>query len=129
MNSLTSTPNQTENTDTIVVTDVIGDTLCIAAQDGQKVYEQIAAAFKEGKNVIVSFKNGEDITSAFLSEAIAQLYAKFSEKQIDASLTVIDIDPDDLADLGYVIRDMKEYLLDPQRFRDAAREAFGEDYE
>lgn len=53
MNSLASTHPQTENTVTIVVTDVIDDTLCIASEDGQKVYDQIAAAFKQGKNVIV----------------------------------------------------------------------------
>ena len=129
MNSLTSSHPQTENAVMIIVTEVLGDTLCIASEDGQKVYEQIAAAFKEGKNVIVSFQNGEDITSAFLSEAIAQLYATFPQKQIEASLRVVDIEPDDEANLGYVIRDMKEDLKDPQRFREAAREAFGEDYE
>ena len=54
MNSLTSSHPQSENAAKIVVTEVIGDTLCITSEDGQKVYQQIAAAFKEGKKVGVA---------------------------------------------------------------------------
>jgi hypothetical protein len=58
MNSLTSSHPQSENAAKIVVTEVIGNTLCITSEDGQKVYQQIAAAFKEGKKVILGFKKG-----------------------------------------------------------------------
>lgn len=129
MNSLTASHPQAENAVKIVVTEVIGDTLCIASEDGQKVYEQIVAAFKEGKKVILSFKNGEDITPAFLSDAIGHLYATFPEEQIQASLSVVDMAPDDQDMIEDVIYWAKQYLKDPQRFRDAARQAFGEDYE
>ncbi|MFH7025533.1 MAG: STAS-like domain-containing protein [Heteroscytonema crispum UTEX LB 1556] len=125
MNSLT----QTENTVTICVTEVIGDQLCILCGDGKKVYEHIAKAFKQGKKVNLSFKNGEDITSAFLAEAFCQLYSNFPEEQIETSLRVVDIQPDDAVDLEYVISDVKDYLKDPQLFTDAVREAFGDVYE
>ncbi|MBD2776319.1 STAS-like domain-containing protein [Iningainema tapete] len=128
MNSLTSTPNQTENTVTIVVTDVIGDTLCIACEDGQKVYEQVAVALRKGKSVVLSFKNGEDLTPAFLNLAIGQLYHWFPEEQIEASLRVIDIQPDDADMMEDVIRDTKKYLEDPQRFTYATLEVLGADY-
>ncbi|MCL1463176.1 MULTISPECIES: STAS-like domain-containing protein [Argonema] len=129
MNSLIYSHPQTENTVKIVVTEVIGDNLCIASDDGQKVYELIATAFKEGKNVILSFKNGEDITPAFLSDAIGHLYATFPEEQIQTSLSVIDIDTDDADMIDDAIYWTKQYLKDPQRFEAAAREAFGDYYE
>lgn len=126
MNFLTSLPPQTDNTVTINVTEVIGDTLCIASEDGQKVYAQIAAALQEGKQVIVSFKNGEDITSAFLADAIGHLYAEFPEEKIESLVNVTDMEPDDAADLQYTIEDIKNYLEDPERWEAAAREAFGD---
>lgn len=129
MNSLTSTPNQTENTITIVVTDVIGDTLCIASDDGQKVYEQIADAFKEGKSVVLSFKNVEETTPAFMDTAIGQLYEHFTEEQINASFSFVDADPDAVDDIENAVYWTKEYLKDPQRFKEAAREFLGDEDE
>jgi STAS-like domain of unknown function (DUF4325) len=125
MNSLI----QTKNTVTICVTEVIGDQFCIVCGDGNKVYKHIAEAFTQGNKVNLSFKNGEDITSAFLAEAFCQLYANFPEEQIETSLTVVDIQPDDALDLEYVINDVKDYLKDPQQFKNAVREAFGDVYD
>ncbi|HEY9848178.1 MAG TPA: STAS-like domain-containing protein [Leptolyngbyaceae cyanobacterium] len=112
----------------IVVAEVIGDNLCIASEDGRKVYEKIANAFKEGKKAIVSFQDAEDVTSAFLAEAIGHLYAEFPEQQIASCLNVVDIEPDDAADLEDTIFWVKKYLEDPEKWEAAAREAFGEYY-
>jgi len=60
MNSLTEIHPQTAIA--IVITEVIGDNLCIASEDAQKVYDRIAVAFKSSKNVILSFKDAEDLT-------------------------------------------------------------------
>ena len=130
MNSLTTFHPQTEeNTVTIVVTEAIGDTICIASEDGLKVYEQIAAAFKEGKKAIVSFKDAEDITSAFLADSIGQLYHKFPEELVESNISVVDMQPIDREDLEETIYWIKEYIKDPERWIAAAREAFGEDYD
>ena len=129
MNFLTSIPPHVENAAKISVYDVVGyDGICVASEDGVKVYEQIAAALKEGKDVILSFKDVQETTPAFLSDAIARLYANFPEGQIESSLSIVDIHSDDTEDIGYVVEDMKEYLKDPQRFIDAWREVLGDDY-
>ncbi len=122
----------------IVVAEVIGDNLCIASEDGRKVYEKIANAFKEGKKAIVSFQDAEDVTSIkspkiiqvspFLAEAIGHLYAEFPEQQIASCLNVVDIEPDDAADLEDTIFWVKKYLEDPEKWEAAAKEAFGEYY-
>ncbi|MBD2184466.1 STAS-like domain-containing protein [Aerosakkonema funiforme] len=129
MNPLTSFHPQTENTVTLVVTEVVGDNLCIATDDAQKVYEQIAAAFKEGKKVILSFKDAEDLTWPFLDDAIGQLYKFFPEEQIQSSLSFVDITPDDLEFIEDVVYWVKEYLKNPQRFKEAAREFLGDEDE
>ena len=123
----TPTPT-TSDTVTIAVTEVIGHNLCIASQDGEKVCEAIAAALRSGKKVIVSFKDGEDITSAFLADAIGHLYALFPEEFLAENLMAIDLEPDDAADLVDTIEDVKEYLSDPEAWKAAARATFGEDY-
>ena len=112
-----------------MVAEAIGDTICIASEDGQKVYDRIAAAFHAGKKAIGSFKDAEDITSAFLAEAIAQLYHVFPEEQVASSLKVVDRSEIDAIDLEDAIYWVKEYIKDPQRFEAAAREAFGGYYE
>lgn len=128
MSSLTFCNRGSEHTVKVVVTEAIGDTLCIASEDGKRVYQQIAAALQAGKKVIVSFRDAEDITSAFLAEAIGHLYAEFPEEKIASSLSIVDMKPDDAADLKYTIENVKEYLLDPERWKAAAIETFGNYY-
>ena len=128
MNILTTPTPRTSDTVTIAVTKVVGHNLCIASQDGEKVCEAIAAALRSGKKVIVSFKDGEDITSAFLADAIGHLYALFPEEFLAENLMAIDLEPDDAADLVDTIEDVKEYLSDPKVWKAAARATFGDDY-
>jgi len=129
MNSLIYSHPQTENTVKMVVTEVISDNLCIASEDGQKVYEQIAAAFKEGKNVILSFGNVTETVPAFMDTDIGQLYEHFTEEQIEAGLSAIDIDANAADDIKNAVYWKKEYLKDPQRFREAAQEFLGDEDE
>jgi hypothetical protein len=129
MNFSVIAPSIRSDTISISVTEAIGDTLCIASEDGQKVFEQILAAFKQDKKVVLSFKNGEDLTRAFLSDAIAQLYEHFPDEYIRDSLTVIDIDPEDGEYIEDVIYWRKRYLEDPERFKKAVQESLGYDDE
>ncbi|MBF2065539.1 MAG: STAS-like domain-containing protein [Calothrix sp. C42_A2020_038] len=127
MNRLMLPPTQNESTITICITDVLGDKFCVVCEDGKRVYENVATALKTGKKVHLSFRGGEDITSAFLAEAFSRLYANFSEEQIETNLSFTDIDPDDAADIKCVIQDVKDYLNNPQQFKNAIIEAMGED--
>jgi len=127
MNSLTEIHPQTAIA--IVITEVIGDNLCIASEDAQKVYDRIAAAFKSSKSVILSFKDAEDLTWPFLSDAIGQLYESFPYEQIQSSLSFVDITADDREFIEDVVYWKKRYLEDPQRFREAAQELLGDEDE
>ena len=111
----------------ISVFEVVGSPLCVASDDGQKVYERLALALQEGRAVSVSFLNVTGLTSAFLNAAIGQLYGVFSEDQIRAHLKVRDIQADDLVLLRRVVDTAKAYFKDPERFRQVTRAVLGED--
>lgn len=113
----------------IVVTEVVGGNLCICCGDGQKVYDRISAAFQAGKKAIVSFLGVKETVPAFMDTAIAQLYEHFTEEEIEAKLSAIDIDADGIDDIKNAVYWKKEYLKDPQRFREAARKSLGDEDE
>ena len=112
---------------TLSVFEVIGSRLAVASDDGQKVFERISGAMKEGKVVSVAFRNVQSITSAFLNAAIGQLYGTFSEDQIRSQLKVVDMQPDDLLLLKRVVDTAKEYFKDPDRFKSVTRQVLGAD--
>lgn len=112
---------------TITIFEIVGSPLCVASSDGQRVYDRLAAALKEGKRAILSFHNVSTLTSAFLNAAIGQLYGEFSEERIRALLKVQDMEPDDMALLKRVVETAKQYFKDPKKFDQAVRETLGDD--
>jgi len=114
---------------TLSVFEIVGSPLCVASDDGEKVYERIEKAMRQGRSVALSFLNVTSLTSAFLNAAIGQLYGEFSEAEIRAKLTVKDMEPDDLALLRRVVETAKAYFQDPSRFAEARRAALEEDDE
>jgi hypothetical protein len=106
--------------------EIVGNPLCVASDDGQKVYKRLETALKEGQNVTLSFRNITTLTSAFLNSAIGQLYGAFSEEQIRSLLKVRDMQQDDLALLKRVVETAKQYFNDPQKFDRAVRETQGD---
>jgi len=114
---------------TLSVFEIVGSPLCVASDDGEKVYERIEKAIKQGLSVSLSFMNITSLTSAFLNAAIGQLYGVFSEDDIRAKLAVSDMEPDDLALLKRVVETAKVYFQDPPRFAEVKRNALEEDDE
>jgi len=110
----------------IRVQEVVGSDICVASDDGQRLHKLIAAALREGRDVRLSFLNVTSLTSAFLNAAVGQLYGEFSEEQVRKSLSVCDMDQDDVALLKRVVETAKEYFRDPAQFREAHREVIGE---
>ena len=105
----------------IYLFEVVGSPLCVASNDGQKVYERLAAILSEKHSATLSFRNITTLTSAFLNTAIGQLYGKFSEDEIRDSLSVEDIDDEDIKLLKRVVDNAKQYFKDPNKFNQAIR--------
>ena len=100
----------------ISVFGIVGRPLCVASDDGQKVYERLSTALEADRKVVLSFHNVTTLTSAFLNAAIGQLYGTFSEERIRDLLKVEDMDQDDLALLKRVVDNAKLYFKDRKRF-------------
>ena len=100
----------------ISIFEVVGNPLCVASSDGQKVYDRLSTALEKERHVALSFHNVTTLTSAFLNAAIGQLYGEFSEEQVRALLTIEDVEQDDLALLKRVVDNAKLYFRDPERF-------------
>lgn len=115
-----------KNSITLSIFEIVRSPLCIASDDGQKVYRRIAAGLKDGTNVTVSFLSVSSLTAAFLNAAIGQLYGRFKEDQIRSQLKVKDIEPEDLALLKRVIGTATQYFEDPKRFNKAVQDTLGE---
>jgi STAS-like domain of unknown function (DUF4325) len=110
-----------KNNITLSIFEIVGSPLCVASDDGQRVYRRIAAGLKEGTNITVSFLSVSSLTAAFLNAAIGQLYGRFKEDQIRSQLKVKDMQPEDLALLKRAIDTATQYFEDPKRFNKAVR--------
>ena len=106
----------------ISIFEVVGGPLCVASNDGQKVYDRLAAVLKADQHVSLSFHKVTTLTAAFLNAAIGQLYGTLGEEQIRSLLQVKDMAPVDLALLKRVVDNAKLYFKDPQRFDQVVRE-------
>jgi hypothetical protein len=107
------------------VYEIVGSALCVASEDGQRVYDRIAPSLREGRSASLSFRNVTSLTSTFLNAAIGQLYGLLSEKEVRERLRVYDLEPNDLALLERVVDTAKEYFKDPHRFEHALEEVLG----
>ena len=103
----------------ISVFEVIGSPLCVASDDGQKVYNRLTTALNENRHVSLSFRNVSALTSAFLNTAIGQLYGEFEENKIRNLLEVEDIENDDIELLKRVVVTAKQYFQDKTAFEQA----------
>ena len=106
---------------------IVGSSLCVATEDGQKVFDQIAPILKQDRSVELSFLNVESMTTAFLNIAIGQLYGQFDEKTIESLLTVQDLLPEDESLLAWVKKSAKRYFEDedPDLYDRYAHEELG----
>lgn len=110
----------------INVFNIVGNSICVESDDGEKVFAQVSAALKAVKKVILSFQNVEMLTSAFLNSAIGQLYRDFSENEIKEALTVIKLEGADRVLLKRVIDTAKLFYKDPERLEKSINEIMGD---
>jgi len=95
------------------VVDVVGSRFCIASDDGEKVFVLVRKAIEQTQPITLSFAGVEDLSTAFLKEAIGQLYGQFTSAQIQDVLSIVDIEPDDAFLIERVIERAKQYYADP----------------
>jgi len=105
---------------------IVGDSFCVAADDGEKVFEHIRQAITQGKKAVISFLNVEMLTSAFLNTAVGKLYGEFDEATLKNTLSVKDISNEDKVLLKRVIDTAKSYYKDPEHLAKSIEQVIGE---
>jgi Icc-related predicted phosphoesterase len=111
---------------TVSVFQIVGNPICVEADDGEKVYEKIKLFLLEKKEVALSFLNVTMLTSAFLNTAIGKLYGEFSEDEIETLIKIQDVPMDDIALLERAKKNAKLYYKDPTRIEKSIREILGD---
>lgn len=96
----------------ISIFEVTSSPLCVASDDGQRVYVRLARALHAGRRVTLSFRNVTTLSTAFVDAAIGQLYGVFTDEEIRSSVKVKDIHPADRFLLKRIVQNAKEYFSD-----------------
>ena len=112
---------------TIRVSAVIGSKICIAVEDGQKLFDILHQAISDNDQLEVSFEGIELIISAFLNTAIGQLYGVFSEETVTTMISYTHLEEDDEELLRLVIANALRYYSNREGYDNAVREDL--DYE
>lgn len=106
---------------------IVGSGLCVDAHDGDNVFKVISRALQQNQSVLISFKNVEMLTTAFLNTSIGQLYRDYSEEHIRNFLDVTDITDSDRASLRRVIEGAKIYYSNPSWLEESVKNIMGDD--
>lgn len=106
---------------------IVGQKDCTLPEDGDKVFKVIQKALGENKKALISFKNIEKLTTAFLNNAIGKLYGEFEESKLKDSLSVEDISESGKVRLKRVVTNAKNYFKHPGKMKESIREILGED--
>lgn len=102
--------------------------ICVAATDGQRVYEEISNAVRAGNRVVISFEGVTRMTTAFLNAAVGQLYGEFDEQTVRNHLGAPESAEDwHLSRLRLVVQRAKQYFSDEERSIKAIREINGDE--
>ena len=108
--------------------DIVGGSIWVASEDGQKVYDKLVEALQAGYSVNLSFAERKALIMAFLNSAIGQLYnGQYTDVFLRERLTFSDISDNDRALLEGAIENAKRYFSNPQSYDRAWQEV--EEYE
>jgi Icc-related predicted phosphoesterase len=105
---------------------IVGNSICVDAEDGDKVFEAIKVNIEKGNLVTISFLNVEMLTSAFLNTAIGKLYGVFEEELLKKSLSTKDIAEDDKLLLKRVIDTAKLFYRDKPNMEEIVGDVLGD---
>ncbi len=106
---------------------IVGNSICVEADDGTKVSDVVKEFIKNKKAIKLSFLNVTMLTSAFLNTAIGILYKDFTEKEVKDFLSVSDLDSTDAMLLKRVVDNAKNYYKNPDRIEKSVKEILGEE--
>lgn len=111
----------------IQIARIVGGGICVAADDGQKVYAKVREVVADGNRAVLSFSGITRMTTAFLNAAVGQLYGEFSETTVRRHLAPpVDFEDWHLRRLKLVVDRAKQYFADEEKVTQSIRDSLGE---
>ncbi len=93
------------------IKEVVGGSIWVSSEDGQKVFAALADPLRAGERVSVSFAGREQVITAFLNVAIGQLYAgSIPWHEIEARLSFEDLAEGDRDKINMVAQNAKRFF-------------------
>jgi len=96
------------------IKDIIKSDLAISPEDGDIVFKLIVKKFERNESIHLDFSELDLITTAFLNNAIGNLYTKFSGETLNKLLKLENLEKADLFLIKEVIKVVKQKLDDSQ---------------
>lgn len=112
---------------TIRIFDEVGGDAAISVDDGDAIFKKIDAAIANGLKVTLDFQNVNLIITAFLNACIGQLYSKYTSEELNQSLKLENIKPENNHLFNKVIKRAKEYFENPESFDKSINEVIGDE--
>ncbi|MEG6574863.1 MULTISPECIES: STAS-like domain-containing protein [Bacillales] len=109
----------------ILIRDVIQSNFAVSPENGDKVYNLLKERLSNKELTVLSFEGLDQITTAFLNNAIAKLYNNFSSEQLNKYLKITDLDTYDKYLLKKVIERAKLKLQDDPETLEGIKGEFG----
>lgn len=107
------------------IASVVGG-VCVAAEDGNKLHDQIKKEIEGDARVTLSFAGISRLTTAFLNAGVGQLYGEFSEDALRKHLAPpVDAENWHLVRLKLVVDRAKEFFRNPQAVTEAYMQITG----
>lgn len=105
----------------IEIANIIGE-FSITPDDGQRVYERIYPALREGRAVLLDFTGVRVLASPFLNMAVGQLLQDVPYDDVSRCLQTKGLTPHDDTLLRRVVENARDYYTNPvaQRALDKA---------
>jgi len=111
----------------VSIFNIVGQEDCTLPEDGDKVYMVLKRVLNEDKKALISFKNIDKLTTAFLNNAIGKLYNEYSQDKIKNSLHLEDMKDSYKVRLKRVVINAKNYFNNPAKMKESIKEILGED--
>lgn len=105
---------------------IVGNSFCVDAEDGEKVFEVLKKILEQNNSAVITFLNVEMLTSAFLNTAIGRLYGVFDYDLLKKRLSLKDISDDDKLLLKKVTDTAKAYYKNKKKIEKIENEILGE---
>mgnify|MGYP003585101989 CR=1 FL=1 len=102
---------------TMEVIDIVGSEICVASEDGNRLYEAIRAELLKGTPVSISFRNVKNISPIFIYSSIGQLYrGEFSREYLKNKYKIVNISSERRLLIRRTVERVKYFFDNPSQF-------------